>query len=133
MLDPRVEPARRNAGWVQLDQGRPGGRKKRVDPAQQQDGVAADSNVAVEQQRGPPATSGRHIGEDRHSHYRRAKATRRTHSGGGDVDTERRLPRLDQCDHMTAGTTTNIEYRSGASGQHGHFLGAWWLSPPANR
>jgi hypothetical protein len=103
-----------------------------VNPTQQQDGVTADSDVAVEQQGGPPATGGGHIGEDRGSHYRRAKATRRVHGRGGVVDTERPLPRLDQGDHMATGATADIEYRSGASGQHGQFLGAGWLLPPVN-
>ena len=62
--------------------------------AEQRDRIAADADVAVEQQRGPPAPCAGHAIEDRRSQHVDAAGRARRRGRGGDVDAERERRRV---------------------------------------
>ena len=90
---------------------RPRGTSSSPQPAQEDDRVAADADVAVGQQRGLPATLPRHGVEDVASQRRRPAAAGLPDRLVHDVDAEHHVPALGQRGGEAPGAAADVERR----------------------
>ena len=76
------------------------------------DGIAADADVAVEQERGPPAAGAGHAVEHAALEHRDRPGPGVRERAGRDVDAEHRDAALGEREHVAAGSAADVEHRA---------------------
>ncbi len=110
-LEPHPHAPRRRVRRAGLDQHRAAGRDERAGAREQRLRRAADADVAVEQQRGPPRARARDVGEDGAQDRLGAAGAGEPHRDGGEVEAEPVVPGGGERREVAAGTAADVEHR----------------------
>ena len=113
--DAGAEP--RRARGLDLDEDAPGPIEQLARAAQELDGIAADADVPVEQQRGAPAAGAGHVIEDASFEDRDRSRTGVGERAGRDVDAEHRDAALGEGEHVASGSASDVEDRTDHGGE----------------
>ena len=108
-LDPDPLAQRRRPGRIGLDHDRAARPEQLSGAPEQRDGIAADADVAVQQQDRPPRAG--HVGPQRAVDHVGAAIARERHRDRGEIDAEAALAERPQRRQMPAGAATEVEDR----------------------
>ena len=100
-------------GGVVSTRTRPPGATSSAARAQERDGRAADPDVPVEQERGPPGAGGRHVGEHVAEHRLGPAGAGEPDGDRREVEPERRAAGGDERRDVTARPAADVEHRVG--------------------